>query len=314
MFRKHLKIQNGSATIMALIVVSIVAICVTSLVWQQNFAIRKLNIYKENTQMKWLHHSLIDIIRFVLKVDLQNNPNIDHLGEIWALPIENNKVQDYLNASDLPEELRGVEFTASIKDAQGMFNLANLWDTTMTLPNLAGIQTYANVLQGVGIDRNLAEETASAVMNNINKPQSLQDLSTLPGYSPTIINQLKSFVILLPEPTSVNVNTASIEVLMAVFPSFSYDEALTFTQLRANTPIKTLEDLNQMFSKVHPNQNLSFSGQVDFKSSYWLANTSIKMNTNNYNTQTLIKRSNLPQADGNLTSVLWTKQQVATLK
>ena len=61
--------QKGSATLIALVVVSLIAICVSSLMWQQDFEIRKTQIYKENTQVSWLQRSLIDVVRLVLKID-----------------------------------------------------------------------------------------------------------------------------------------------------------------------------------------------------------------------------------------------------
>ena len=39
--------QKGSATIIALIVVSLIAICASSLIWQQDFELRKTQIFKE---------------------------------------------------------------------------------------------------------------------------------------------------------------------------------------------------------------------------------------------------------------------------
>ena len=103
--------QKGSATIIALIVVSLVAICVSSLMWQQDFEIRKTQIYKENTQVSWLQRSLTDVVRLVLRIDLVNSQEVDHLGEIWALPIENSRIEDFLKNQDLPEELKNISDT-----------------------------------------------------------------------------------------------------------------------------------------------------------------------------------------------------------
>jgi type II secretory pathway component PulK len=72
--------QKGSATLIALVVVSLIAICVSSLMWQQDFEIRKTRIYKENTQVYWLQRSLIDVVRLVLRIDLQSSVSYAGIG------------------------------------------------------------------------------------------------------------------------------------------------------------------------------------------------------------------------------------------
>ncbi len=301
--------QRGSATVVALIVVSLITICITSLIWQQNFEIRKTSIYKENSQIIWLQRPLNELVRQVLRIDLMNDPNVDHLGEIWALPIENSRVEDYLKTQDLPEELRNIQFSGYIQDAQGMFNIANLWDINVSVPNVGGIQIYAALLQKIGLDKSLAEQTARFVINSNLKPQYLDDLISVPGYSPETIQKLNRFAILLPEPTAVNVNTSSVEVLLALVPTFSQADAERFVQLRTRSILKNKEDINRLFNEIKPNQMTPVTNQMDIRSSYWLANINMMIDQRNINSQTLIKRFNTPQADRNYTAVLWTKQK-----
>lgn len=306
--------QKGSATIAALIVVGLVAICVTSLVWQQDFAIRKLNTYKDHTQINWLQRSVTDLIRLVLKIDVLNDPNVDHLGEIWALNLDNSKVKDYIKAEELPEELKNVQFSCAITDAQGLFNLANLWDKNMTTPNLQAIQTYGYLLDVLGFDRGLAQSTAKQVIISNLRPQYLEDLLHIPGYTPQMMNKLSQFVIVLPEPTNININTTSTEVFMANFPSFSLAEAQIVMQARVKTPIKNKAQITQFLSNIKPNQATVANPQIDVKSQYWLANTSMVIDQRNITTRTLIKRSPEAQTNSNFTTVLWSKQKITQLR
>lgn len=306
--------QKGSATIVALIVVSLLTICVTSLVWQQNFEIRKTSIYKENAQITWLQRPLIELVRLVLRIDLMNNPDVDHLGEIWALPIENSRVEDYLKTQDLPEDLRNIQFSGYIQDAQGLFNIANLWDINLSAPNLGGIQIYAALLQKIGLDKSLAEQTARYVISSNLKPQYLDDLISFPGYSAETIQKLSRFAILLPEPTAINVNTSSAEVLLALVPTFSQADAERFVQLRTSSPLKNKEDILRLFNVIKPNQMTPVTNQMEVRSNYWLANTNMVIDRRNINSQTLIKRFNTPQADKNYTATLWTKQKTVQVK
>ena len=306
--------QKGSATIIALIVVSLVTICVSSLMWQQDFEIRKTRIYKENTQVSWLQRSLIDVVRLVLRIDLVNSQEVDHLGEIWALPIENSRIDDYLKNQDLPEELKSIKFGGLIQDAQGLFNIANLWDANLNTVNVTGVQTYANLLEQLGLNKNLADLTAQYVLRNSRRLQYLDELINIPGYSSDMLKRLSQFTIVLPQPTTVNLNTTSIEVLLALWPTLSQTDAARFIQLRLNMPLKSQNDITQLLSKIQPNKTTQATSSVGVKSDYWLAHTNMLIDQRNIYTQTLIQRFTTRQTDNNYTAVLWSKQKIIQVK
>lgn len=306
--------QKGSATIMALIVVSLISICIASLVWQQDFEIRKTRIYKENTQVYWLQRSLVDVVRLVLRIDLMNSQGVDHLGEIWALPIENSSIEDFLKNQDLSEELTSVKFSGSIQDAQGLFNISNLWDAKLSTVNQVAIQTYANLLEQLGLNKNLANQTAQYVLRNNQRLQYLDELINVPGYTSDTIKRISQFAIVLPEPTAINLNTASVEVLLALWPSLSPGDAIKLTQFRLSTPLKNQNDITMLLSKIQPNKTLQSDSAVGVKSDYWLANTNMLIDQRNINTQTLIKRFTTRQPDNNFTAVLWSKQKFTQVK
>ena len=306
--------QKGSATIIALIVVSLVTICVSSLMWQQDFEIRKTRIYKENTQVSWLQRSLIDVVRLVLRIDLVNSQEVDHLGEIWALPIENSRIDDYLKNQDLPEELKSIKFGGLIQDAQGLFNIANLWDANLNTVNVTGVQTYANLLEQLGLNKNLADLTAQYVLRNSRRLQYLDELINIPGYSSDMLKRLSQFTFVLPQPTTVNLNTTSIEVLLALWPSLSQTDAARFIQLRLNMPLKSQNDITQLLSKIQPNKTTQATSSVGVKSDYWLAHTNMLIDQRNIYTQTLIQRFTTRQTDNNYTAVLWSKQKIIQVK
>jgi general secretion pathway protein K len=301
--------QKGSATIMALIVVSLISICIASLMWQQDFEIRKTRIYKENTQVFWLQRSLIDVVRLVLRIDLSNSQEVDHLGEIWALPIENSSIDDFLKNQELPEELNSIKFSGSIQDAQALFNISNLWDANLTTLNLAAIQTYSNLLEQLGLNKNLANQTAQYVLRNDLRLQYLDELINVPGYTRDTIKRISQFTIVLPEPTAINLNTASVEVLLALWPILSHADAIKFTQFRLSVPLKNQSDITTLLSKIQPNTILQSDSSVGVKSDYWLANTNMLIDQRNINTQTLIKRFTSRQLDNNFTAVMWSKQK-----
>ena len=299
---------------MALIVVSLISICIASLVWQQDFEIRKTRIYKENTQIYWLQRSLIDIVRLILRIDLLSSQGVDHLGEIWALPIENSNIDDFIKNQELPEELKNVNFSGSIQDAQALFNISNLWDVNFTTINLAAMQTYSNLLEQLGLNKNLANQTAQYVLRNNQRLQYLEELINVPGYTSDTIKKISPFAIVLPEPTAINLNTVSVEVLLAMWPTLSPADAIKLTQLRLAIPLKNQSDITTLLSKVLPNKLLQSDSSIGVKSDYWIANTNMLIEQRNINTQTLIKRFIGRQSDNNFTVVLWSKQKVTQVQ
>jgi len=314
MHASHPESQKGSATIIALIVVSLIAICVSSLMWQQDFEIRKTRIYKENTQVSWLQRSLIDVVRLVLRIDLLNTQDVDHLGEIWALPIENSRIEDYLKNQDLPEELKSIKFSGSIQDAQALFNIANLWDANISAINFTGVQTYGNLLEQLGLNKTLADQTAQYVLRNNHRLQYLDELLNVPGYSTDMLKKLSQFTIVLPEPTTINLNTAPVEVLLALWPTLSQADATQFIRLRLNMPLKSQNDVSQLLAKIQPNKATQALSSVGVKSDYWLAQTNMVIEQRNISTQTLIQRFTTRQSDNNYTAVLWSKQKIVQVK
>jgi general secretion pathway protein K len=282
--------------------------------WQQDFEIRKTQIFKENTQVSWLQRSLIDVVRLVLRIDLVNSQDVDHLGEIWALPIENSRIEDYLKNQDLPEELKSIKFSGSIQDAQALFNIANLWDANLSTVNLTGMQTYGNLLEQLGLNKNLADQTAQYVLRNNHRLQYLDELINVPGYSSDTVKKLSQFTIVLPEPTTINLNTAPVEVLLALWPTLSQADATQFTRLRLSMPLKSQNDISQLLAKIQPNKATQVLSSVGVKSDYWLAQTNMVIEQRNISTQTLIQRFTTRQSDNNYTAVLWSKQKIVQVK
>ena len=62
----------------------------------------------------------------------------------------------------------------------------------------------------------------------------LSELALVRGYDQTVIDRLAPYVCVLPVPTPVNVNTAGPEVLSAVIPGLTLDDARRFVQERGD--------------------------------------------------------------------------------
>jgi general secretion pathway protein K len=106
----------------------------------------------------------------------------------------------------------------------------------------------------------------------------LEGLLKLQSYNPAILEQIRPFVSILPILTTVNVNTASAEVLMAAIPGLSRSAAGAFVQQRAATPLKSADEITTLLNKMGASQGITLDASlVDVRSQFWLARSEIRM-------------------------------------
>lgn len=298
--------EKGSATVTALIVVGIAAVVITSLIWRQQLQIRNIETTRDKTQAQWLQHGMIDFARLVLTQDLRTS-QADHLGEAWSLPLSDSKVADFLKNVDIPDELQAVTVNGGLTDAQGLFNLTNLWNANFQI-NANGVLAYSRLLSALGFNSNLAQQTAQMIQERQMVLSDVDDLIGIPGYSAAMIQKLRSYVIVLPTTTTININTASAEVLMAGFTSLSRSTANSIVQNRSSAPAKNLDEINVLLTRSGAGSNVTIAGGlVNVNSQYWLASSDVNLGSSIFRNTTLIHRSLSPMALGNYTQVVWNR-------
>jgi general secretion pathway protein K len=136
-------------------------------------------------------------------------------------------------------------------DAQSMFNLSNLWNLSNNgQADAEAIKVYANLLNQLGLDSQLASQTANLVLRGKSKPTQMNDLLTYPGYSREILTRIKPFVTILPQTTSVNINTCNSEVLLAIYPFLTRSDVDRLLQSRAIEPFVSIDDINKRINSV----------------------------------------------------------------
>lgn len=292
--------ENGSTTITALIVVGVATVAISSLVWRQQLQIHNIENLRDRTQAQWLQRGMIDFARLVLTQDMRTS-QADHLGETWALPLNDSKVADFVKNEDIPDELKSISVNGAITDAQGLFNLRNL-------SNAAGVLVYSRLLTNLGLNPNLAQQTAQTLQENQIAIQDISDLIYIPGYSESMIEMLRRYVIALPATSTVNINTAPAEVLMAVFPALSRSSANNLVQQRANTPAKNFNEINTLLARSGAGSNVMVDASlVNINSQFWIADSAVKIGNGLFRNTSLIQRSSEPLPLGNYTRVIWNK-------
>ena len=122
------------------------------------------------------------------------------------------------------------------------------------------------------------------------------------------MEKIRPYVVVLPNPTAVNVNTAPPEVLMAAISGLSRSTANGFIQQRSATPVKSLDQLRALLNILGAGQGAAVDASlIDVKSQYWIANTEIRLGKGIFINSALIQRSPALLPSGNFTQVIWNR-------
>ncbi|WP_226929586.1 type II secretion system minor pseudopilin GspK [Janthinobacterium aquaticum] len=315
--------QRGVAIITALLLTALAITVVASLFWQQQVQVRSMENQRLRLQTQWAMRGMVDFARFWLR---QDNPALTAVDGVWATPIEEARLDDYVDRERVDTEKFDATVSGRALDAQGRFNITNLVDMTGA-PNPGQLQAYQRLLSNLQLDSGLARATADAVVRARPKPRStdkgsdgktatvaagssgssepvafmqIEDLMAIPGYTPQIIEKLRDFVIVLPEMTAVNVNTASAEVLAAI-TDMSVSEASALT---LSNPRKKFVDLDNFKNNINGKKVIG-GVEADVKSRYFLTVIRVRLDRAALDAQALINRKTDPQRT---TSLVWLRE------
>jgi len=294
-----------------MIIVALVATLAGSMVWQQWRAIQVEAAERARTQSAWILSGALDWARLILREDAKNG-NVDHLGEPWAVPLAEARLSTFLavdkanNTEDAPDAfLSGV-----ITDAMARYNLVNLLDATggIAKPELESLE---RLCETVGVSKDIASRIAVGLRDAAPPvppapgasgpvrtppadpplmPQSASQLGWL-GIDAESLRALDPYIILIPDtlrfPTSVNVNTAPREVLVAVVDKLDLATAERIVQSRQRAPLKGIGDLTALAPSV-PADNLN---RLAFSSNYFQVRGRLRLGDVVLEQRSLVKRN-----------------------
>jgi general secretion pathway protein K len=264
--------QRGVAILMAMLVVTLVAALSSAALWQQWRGVEVETAERSRLQSSWILQGALDWARLILREDARAGTT-DHLGEPWAVPLQEARLSTFLAAERNTSEILDAQLDAflsgQIIDLQGRLNVINLVQAgkAHTPTVRAFVRLFAALhlpenelvvlLQNLQLAGAPEAETppgrgaeVSAGFTSL-VPRTVDQLAWL-GLSKTSISVLRPFITVLPEPTPVNLNTAPELVLYSCIDALDRAGAQRLVAARALSHFRNMTDVTKAIGPSSP--------------------------------------------------------------
>jgi general secretion pathway protein K len=227
--------------------------------WQQWRSIEVEGAERARIQSEWILNGALDWARLLLREDARSG-GPDHLGEPWAVPLEEARLSSFLAAQDNVSTDAGTDvldafLSGQVTDLQSFLNVSNLANNgKLSEPDLEKFDRLFSLLQlpSDELDQlaaNLTRASATGPGDRPLMPQRVDQLVWL-GLSPQTVAALRPYITVLPTPNApVNINTASAEVIYAAAPALSMPEAQHLVADRDALPFRSLADASRLLGQ-----------------------------------------------------------------
>ena len=318
--RKMGKNQQGVAIVTALLLAALAITLVMSLFGQQNIQVRSIENQRYQLQKQWVMRGALDWARLILREDAKIN-QVDYIGEPWSVPLEETRLDQYVDNGRGSEDDTDATLSGYIVDAQSRLNLTNLASAGVIDPDT--LQAFKKLLVEQGLAAQLADDTAnlvassqsavaqsnpdgtpvsSAVPAKVLALTQVDDLLAIPGFTPAAIAILENLVVFLPVPTPININTASAEVISARIAGMSLSDAQQLVTTRNQAYYRDLTDLSGRWN--NSKGALPTAGIVNTQTNYFIVHGHVKLGRSIFDQDALIER--IPVTG--VTRVVWVRE------
>ncbi|GJI96680.1 type II secretion system protein K [Duganella caerulea] len=320
-----LRRQRGVAVITALLLTTLAVTIVASLFWQQQVQVRSMENQRLQLQTRWIVRGALDLSRLVLYQDHLDSPTVTQLNGVWATPLEETRLDDYIERERAEAENFNATLSGKMIDAQSRYNLANLAVNHGVKPD--ELKVFERLLTNLRLDPSLAQAVATQVANaqtaappgpggtggqppqpaQTSGPQPVdllrvEDLLAVSGFTPQMVEKLRDFVIILPERgTELNVNTVPAELLSAMCEQLSLSDAAAIVNTRQRAYFRDKANFNAL-PQLSGGDKLPRTN-YDVKSRYFLAYSRVRLDRAALDAQSLLVRA----ANG-ITTVVWIRE------
>jgi len=317
--------QNGVAIVTALLLAALAITLVMSLFGQQNVQVRSIENQRFQLQKQWVIRGALDWARLILREDAKVN-QVDYIGEPWSVPLEDTRLDQYVDDGRSSQDASEATLSGYIIDAQSRLNLTNLAVNGVIVPT--EVQAFGRLLTSLRMDVSLATLTAKMVAAsqvtvavaaaNVTDGNSgteqgqgeatlltmtqVDDLLSIPGFTPASLTQLSDKVVFLPIATPINVNTASAEVISAKIAGISLSDAQQLVTSRDSAYFRSLTDFQARWTNTQvavPDATV-----VSTQTNYFIAHGKVRLNRSALDVDALIERT----PGTGLTRIAWIRE------
>jgi general secretion pathway protein K len=255
--------SRGAALLIAMSLLVLVSTLAAGMVWQQHRAIQVEAAERSRTQSAWILNGALDWARLILREDARTG-GPTALSEPWATPLAEARLSTFL-AADKDNNAEGgpdAFLSGVITDMQSRYNLRNLVEGDKIVP--AEFLALQKLCEAAGAPSDTATRIAEGLRLAWSgggaqpaaapiEPRTVAQLAWF-GVDPAVLERLETFVVLLPVRTPVNINTADIEVIVAVVPGLDTGAAQALMQARQRAAFKNIALANQLLGGGQPSK------------------------------------------------------------
>jgi general secretion pathway protein K len=269
--------ERGAALVAVLLAVTLLTVVVVEFTYSAQVDHHLIHNGFKALQAVYLARSGVNLAMLVLKKDTKNSA-IDSLGDDWARALP-------------PLPVGAGVVLVRVSDEQGKLNLNALRTTSGTI-NGRWREVAERLFELRGLDPGLldplldwldsddfpeprgAERTHYLRLTPPYAPRNgflftLGELGRVEGVTPALRARLDEVVTVLPgNSTKINVNTASAEVLAALFPTVEQGMLDQFLKSRPDTPASGPSDLRERLG-FHPRSPVDTLNLADVRSEFF---------------------------------------------
>ena len=293
--RKLPNCESGVAVVSAMLLAALVVSIASTIVFNQQRFINRLDNHFSATQARWIADGSIQWSRAILAEDAKSGP-VDHLKENWAIRLPSTPVE-------------GGSIRGFITDEQQFCNLNNVIQAATT--NREGSEFFKRLFVSLNINLSALDALIDWVDadSNVTYPYGSEDahyltqpiayrtanlplteignLSRVQGFSEENITRLRKYCVVLPEQTTVNINTVSLELLGLMLQELSEYDLQSIIAARNLLPIQNIAQINQQLlqKKIILNES-----EFSVGSRYFLVTSQAQFEKSTIKVESLLKR------------------------
>ncbi len=285
-----LKKQKGIALISAMLIVALATAITVSLSFDQSLIVRKSGHLQIRAQSHQFIFGLEDWVKTILAKDAKDTKT-DDLNEEWAIQIP-----------PLPVD-RGY-LVGFIEDEQAKFNLNSLLTSPETLLRFRLLceqldidkEFIESVLDWIDkdVDVRYPDGAEDDYYSSLEQPyrtanrlmSDVTELLLVKGVKQESFDKLLPFITVLPEETTLNINTLTKEVFLALDKSLEEKHYESYSDALKDDPFKTVDEMMAQL-KI----NISKRG-LSVTTDYFLVNGEIVQDETVLNFHSLMQRKN----------------------